>query len=465
MKFPKDKSYKLIYGDCYEKLKNIDDNSIDAMVCDPPAGISFMGMEFDSDKGGRDQWIAWLEAIMNECFRTMKPGSHAFVWALPRTSHWTATAIENAGFEIRDIVVHLFGSGFPKSANVSKMIDSSFGFTQEVIEEKNLKAPVTDEAKQWEGFGTALKPSSENWILARKPISEKTVAANVLKHGTGALNITESRVGNNSKKWQEPRGGVWKTDAKKKSKLINTNFGRWPANTVFSHNEDCKLIGTKEEDGYKINKYVEGHPPFNSNSGIDYDSKETGKQTVEIYECSEGCPVKLLNEQSGKGKSPKSRDRTPDGPAQSTWALGRTGGTQVGHNDSGGASRFFKTFHPFKYMAKPAKREKDTGVEKMTDKLGGSYQFRQDGSLDGKIPIKKNSHPTVKGIELMEYLIKLITPPNGIVLDPFMGSCSTGIAAIKAGFKFIGIEKERRYFMISKKRIMKAKPDINLGIL
>lgn len=117
----------LINADCLAALKDIEDNSIDALITDPPAGISFMGKSWDDDKGGRKQWISWLTEVMTECYRAMKPGAHGLVWAIPRTSHWTATALEDAGFEIRDVVTHLFGSGFPKSLDISKAIDKAAG--------------------------------------------------------------------------------------------------------------------------------------------------------------------------------------------------------------------------------------------------------------------------------------------------------------------------------------------------
>ncbi len=192
---------KIIHGDSAWDLQELDDNTIDALVTDPPAGISFMGEDWDGDKGGRKQWIEWMTGIMSQCHRVMKPGAHGLVWALPRTSHWTATALEDAGFEVRDVVTHLFGSGFPKSLNVSKAIDKAAGAEREVIGSKgylvpNIKgnkynaaegdsevyyitAPATDNAKKWDGWGTALKPASEHWILVRKPCSEKTVAARV----------------------------------------------------------------------------------------------------------------------------------------------------------------------------------------------------------------------------------------------------------------------------------------------
>ena len=217
----------LINGDSLEILKKLPNNSFDSMVTDPPAGIAFMGKKWDKDKGGRKLWIAWLESIMTEAFRTLKPGAHILVWAIPRTSHWTATAIENAEFEIRDVVTHIFGSGFPKSQNISKAIDKQAGAKREVVGQKirgdvqkakisgvtmgaahanrnnkdifgygveNITIPSTDDAKQWDGWGTALKPASEHWILARKPLSEKTIAANVLEHSTGGINIDASRI-------------------------------------------------------------------------------------------------------------------------------------------------------------------------------------------------------------------------------------------------------------------------------
>lgn len=205
----------LINDDCLTALKAMSDNSVDSLVTDPPAGISFMGKDWDKDKGGRDQWIAWMTEVMAECLRVMKPGAHGLVWAIPRTSHWTATALEDAGFEVRDVVTHLFGSGFPKSLDISKAIDKAAGQVGPIIgknpayREKQLEhdaqwetamrplhkhGPATEEAKQWQGFGTALKPASEHWVLVRKPCSEKTVAANVLKHGCGGLNIDQTRI-------------------------------------------------------------------------------------------------------------------------------------------------------------------------------------------------------------------------------------------------------------------------------
>ena len=189
--------FTLHHGDCLKVLKTLPSCSVDAIVTDPPAGIAFMGKSWDTDKGGRDAWIAWMQSIAQECLRVIKPGGHALVWALPRTSHWTGMAWENAGWEPRDKVVHLFGTGFPKSLNVSKAIDKAAGAEREVvgysrgvgvednqgyggiarggvgIVQKGIDVPVTasatPEAHQWEGWGTALKPAAEDWWLLRKP--------------------------------------------------------------------------------------------------------------------------------------------------------------------------------------------------------------------------------------------------------------------------------------------------------
>jgi DNA modification methylase len=208
----------LHHGDALDVLRGMADNSVDAVVTDPPSGIGFMGKTWDHDHGGREGWVKAFAAIFAECLRVVKPGGHAFVWALPRTSHWTACALEDAGWEVREKVYHLFGSGFPKSLDVGKAIDKAAGAEREVVgpptrhtgqsyqwagtvrhpthseSKASLTAPATDAARQWDGWGTALKPAAEEWILARKPLVG-TVAANVQQWGTGGLNIEACRVG------------------------------------------------------------------------------------------------------------------------------------------------------------------------------------------------------------------------------------------------------------------------------
>jgi hypothetical protein len=370
----------LLRGDCLEQLKTLEENSIDSLVTDPPAGISFMGKDWDDG----ENFIPSMTAAFTECLRVLKPGAHGLVWALPRTSHWTATALEYAGFEIRDVVTHLFGSGFPKSLDISKAIDKAAGVERKVIgkyqspegtsgESKgalfnggglvDITSPATDEAKQWQGWGTALKPASEHWILVRKPLSEKTVAKNVLKHGTGGINIDASRI------------SVAKDDPNHRV----PSQGNAGANSIF---------GVGGHDG---NLKPQGR--FPANLVLDEVAAE------------------MLDEQSGKCSGSRPHVYKNSQPREGRLIFG-------GYADSGGASRFF-------YVAKASK--KDRGED--------------------------NKHPTVKSTKLMEYLIKLVTPPNGVVLDPFMGSGSTGKAAVGLGFKFIGIEKNEEYFEIAKRRI------------
>lgn len=383
-------------------MKGIKENSIDSVVTDPPAGISFMGKSWDDDKGGRDEWIKWLTEVMRECNRVLKPGAHALVWAIPRTSHWTATAIENAGFEIRDVVTHLFGSGFPKSLDVSKAIDKAAGAEREIVGKNPngrvtqqspgqyvtvsynpLTNPSTDEAKQWAGWGTALKPASEHWILARKPLSEKTVAKNVLKWGTGALNIDASRV--SSESMPKPC-----TNQNIKNNSYAANLGR-ERDTVYTPS-------------------VSGRFPANLVLSCDCKGSEHGQL----------CAIHLLDEQGrGYGRSAGGGDTKAKNDSTNMFGKNATAIMGVNnYNDKGSVSRFF-------YCAKVSSKERGEG----------------------------NTHPTVKASKLMVYLIKLITPPNGTVLDPFMGSGSTGIAAKREGFKFVGIEREQDYYEIAGKRL------------
>ena len=393
----------ILHGDCLDRLRDMADNSVDSLVTDPPAGISFMGKSWDGDRGGRDQWIAWMRDVMTETLRVLKPGAHGLVWALPRTSHWTAMALEDAGFEIRDCVYHLFGTGFPKSLDVSKAIDKATGAertestwidayhdggNREISPAKgyepgtdsstmgngNLRTlPATDAAKQWQGWGTALKPSVECWWLVRKPCSEKTVAANVLKWGTGALNIDASRIGTDeqlsgSGKMMLQYGGQnsrpFQEDPNHGGYTPNTQ-GRFPSHLLLDEEAAAALDDQTGELGV-------------SRGG------NSKAQQKDIY---------------GKFSAPKD-------------------GKDPGFGDSGGASRFF-------YVAKASKKDKGEG----------------------------NTHPTVKNTALMEYLIRMVTPPGGTVLDCFTGSGSTGVAAKRLGLSFVGIEQDADFVAIAEARL------------
>lgn len=371
--------FQLHHGDCLAVLKTLPDNSVDSVVTDPPAGIGFMGKEWDHHKGGRAQWVAWMTEVATECLRVLKPGGHALVWAIPRTSHWTATAWEDAGFEVRDRVAHVFGSGFPKS--------------------KNLDGA-------WTGWGTALKPAMEDWWLCRKPLIG-TVAENVLAHGTGALNIDASRIPTE----ENLNGGAYSNGKKDLSRAsshatgVNAGVfeqptGRWPANLI--HDGSDAVVGL-------------------------FPQTKSGTLTPDMN-------VKPSSGWSGGSQA----DRV-----KSSFAA-----------NEGSAARFF-------YAAKASKRDRDEGLEGFVDVASRQYRAGNvHNGHGGRVPDKlsKNTHPTVKPADLMRYLCRLITPPGGTVLDPFMGSGSTGKAAILEGFNFIGIEREVEYLEIAKARIAAVEP-------
>ena len=357
---------QIIKGDCLEVMKELPDKSVDSIVTDPPYELGFMGKSWDNTG------IAYNVELWRECLRVLKPGGHLLSFGGSRTYHRMACAIEDAGFEIRDCIQWIYGSGFPKSMDISKAIDKKFGAEREVVgsyttrnlsrkdgkhkgdmlvgcydgsTEFNITAPSTPEAKQWNGWETALKPAHEPIVVARKPLSEKTVAENVLKWGTGGINI----------------------------------------------------------DGCRIETYVQPYGRFPANIILDEESGE------------------MLDEQSGILKSGDNCIRTKVGSFLEHGGLGKAGDVQRTYGDSGGASRFF-------YCAKASKKERG----------------------------EDNNHPTVKPIALMRYLARLITPPEGIMLDPFAGSGTTLIASKLEGFFFIGIEREAKYCEIARRRVKEA---------
>lgn len=330
-------------GDCLDILKTLPSESIDSVVTDPPAGISFMGKAWDTNKGGRDHWIIWMAEIAAECLRVIKPGGHALVWALPRTSHWTATAWENAGWEVRDRVAHLFGSGFPKSHNLDG---------------------------DWEGWGTALKPACEDWWLLRKPLIG-TVAENVLMHSTGAMNIDACRVDHIT-----VDGGSLATNPHLRTHINGGNGGH---------------IIASETERRVVTPHLAGRWPAN----VVHDGSDEVMEAFAAYgERGAAAPV--------KGHEPS---RTGENGIYNHWE--RVPGKF--YDDTGTAARFY-------YCAKSSKAERN-------------------GSR----------HPTIKPLNLMAYLCRLVTPRGGTVLDLFAGSGTTGQAAIDEGFQAILIEREADY--------------------
>jgi site-specific DNA-methyltransferase (adenine-specific) len=396
----------LYHGDALETLRTLPDASVHAVVTDPPSGIAFMNMAWDDDRGGRAQWVAWLAEIMHEVYRVLKPGAHGLVWALPRTSHWTACALEDAGFELKDKITHLFGNGFPKGLDIGKAIDAELGATREVMGvckrtgkdvgtygayagDNTITAPATPEAAQWDGYKTALKPAAEEWVLVRKPLSERNVARNVLQHGTGGLNIDACRVATSeiaTEQYPAYKGrknvyGEYGETLRHNGNGTSNLQGRYPPHVVFSHAPDCTDAA-----------------------------------------CVEGCPVQALGEQSGVTPS-NARPNLKGKKYSSKHMLGMFNGErEVGrYDDTGTAARFFPCF---RYQAKPPPSER-----------AGS------------------THPTQKSLALMEWLVKLVTAPDQVVLDCFMGSGTTGVAALQAGRQFIGVEMDAAYFAIAEQRI------------
>lgn len=421
---------KLLLGDCKNKLKELEDNSIDSIVTDPPYGISFMGKKWDYDVPQVEVW--------KECLRVLKPGGYLLSFAGTRTQHRMAVNIEDAGFEIRDMIAWVYGSGFPKSLNIGKSVDKLQGNEREMVgkyiapdgkerggmpnnlmdiannqEGDRKEHKITKGTSEWEGWGTALKPALEPITVARKPI-EGTVAENCLKWGVGGINIDGCRVETEELKPYKfgfQKGSFnddgWK--GKNVDELQPAPSGRFPANLIHDGSEE--VVGLFPQTGKSVA----------SNRGSDRNGNVYGKYNL--------CD------------------------------------TVRGHNDNGGsASRFF-------YCAKASKRERNIGCEGL--ELTRHADRNIDDGVGGDNPRnrtntpKQNFHPTVKPIALMEYLVKLVSREGQVVLDPFMGSGTTGMACKKLGRDFVGIEMEEEYIEIAKARIEgtdrdKPKEQLNL---
>lgn len=723
---------EVIHGDALAVLRSLPTHSVDAIVTDPPAGIAFMGKDWDNFSGKkkrdgqalketaekegkwmqgrgtlpygfggstptkqeRDAFIDFIANIFSEALRVIKPGGHAFVWSLPRTSHWTALALEYGGWTVKDSVVHLFGSGMPKSLNVTQMatktglcctcpkndvycpikgVHHEKGTTEDTTDckdlhnmqqgmeasntisgvkksnmqprmqqdanehnEKKQNAPYANVFELWskfqtekpyiakeskvlqpimqcptqdkksgiygaseedrggwsegvdrrehaklspendrgeksgmewrsnlqafpwelqggevctmpstisgngvqerlghgtpssdgstlrevsdtrgsrtphrpqskqqsykqstaiseqcgpqtcgtcgkpiieDGFGTGLKPAHEIWWLARAPLAEKSIAENVLKWGTGAINIDASRIAgeawHRSTPWiDDIRGNNYNAGLGKKlpcEPRSSHKQGRWPANLLLSHTLFCVPLGEKKVKGAgwkdsdnsrRFTAMFEGG--WKDRQGDHYTDAD-GTETVEAWDCAPDCPVALLDMQSGHRKSGGRTHHKGDIEHRNVYSPIYERASDFSRDASeGGASRYFKTFHetpdvPFIYTSKASRSERNKGCEALPD---GSIPMYGAGIGEGLHPekpsIEKNTHPTVKPISLMRYLVTMITPPGGVVLDMFCGSGSTLVACVQEGFNFIGIDQDSDYCEIARARLAYA---------
>lgn len=449
---------KLMTGDSLHKLKELEDNSVHSIVSDPPYGLGkepdpvavmtdwcTKGFHEVKSKGGfmGKEWDSFVPQpiLFKEALRVLKPGGYALIACGTRTEDWMAMSLRFAGFEIRDVICWHYGSGFPKSLDVSKAIDKEAEAEREVVcaiknpasakkgtfncsfdESKAVvTAPATDEAKKWEGWGTALKPATEFWILARKPLTEGTVAQNVLAHGTGGINVdgcripTDDKLGGGNTNGQPKCSEGWDrpwmhdeglTEAKAIERLEkiarSENLGRWPANVV-------------------LDEFM----------------------------------AEVLDEQTGILKSGK---LNPVETTKQNKIFGKYNQANINtfEANEGGASRFF-------YCAKTSKADRNEGLEGFKEQVTTDGRNKPiDNAYNRGETQRLNNHPTVKPTALMRWLVKLITPPGGVCIDPFNGSGSTGKACALEDFNYIGIEREPEYIGISAARIAAVFPDVTI---
>lgn len=380
---------ELLEGDCREVLEELDDASIDAVVTDPPYGLNFMGKVWDYQVPQIDVW--------RECLRVLKPGGHLLSFFGTRTYHRGVIPIENAGFEIRDQIGWVYGSGFPKSSN---------------------------QHGDWEGWGTALKPAWEPIVMARKPLIG-TVGANLAKHGTGALNISGCRV---------------ETDENLNGGAYTQGGGR------------TQLVGD-ERQGAAAGMFQAG-----KTADTDYEQPE-GRWPANLIH--DGSDEVLATFPQARGQIADASSSSETRKNQNTYGEMKRGNDGMQARDQGGsAARFF-------YCAKASKQDRDDGIFTPEQPIvmfatANGTSGKPSSISEGRKTAYRNTHPTVKPTTLMQYLCRLVTPPEGTVLDPFMGSGSTGRGAVLEGFNFIGIEMEAAYYDLADQRIAAAEATIAL---
>ena len=437
--------YTVHEGNSLKIMPKLAAESFDSIVTDPPYGLGFMGKDWDHGVPGAHFW--------QEALRVAKPGAHLLAFGGTRTFHRLAVAIEDAGWELRDTVMWVYGSGFPKSHDASKAIDREAGAEREVVGSYHaatnianrgsglahdsymhperkidttayITAPATPAAAQWAGWGTALKPAWEPIIVARKPLAG-TVAQNVQTWGTGAINVDGCRVGTNG---ETPRGSgnpcangnadIMSRALGKIGGNVTSPSGRWPANLIHDGSPEV-LAGFPQANGSK--------------PGTKYKT-----------------PRRVNDIMNGGG-----------------WHDGVESQEEFGYGDTGSAARFF-------YCAKASKADRDEGLGAewsfarqtagMEEREAKRTQAGGDDTRGRPTPTNANHHPTVKPTALMRYLVRLVTPPGGLVLDPFMGSGSTGKACMLEGAAFVGIERDPEYCAIARARIGCVVADVAFGL-
>ena len=435
----------VVEGDSADVLASLPPASVHALVTDPPAGIGFMGREWDRDRGGRAQWVAWLASVLGLARVAVRPGGRAFVWALPRTTHWTGCAVEDAGWSIETVVTHLFGTGWPKGAS-------------------------------------QLKPSSEHWYLARTGPSTP-------------LNVDGCRVGTQQTVTKSTPGvekfpGAYGSMVANRGDTLNPP-GRWPPNTLFTHSPGCERVGerrvrTDTSKGVWESGKATGATAYGKRTVVPAygHADPDGTELVEAWRCVEGCPVAELDAQSGESTSAGGQTNRRSG-----WR-GEKGCTRTvstsddpGFGDTGTASRFFPCFPAddhaqFAYIAKPSRAEKNAGTDDLPSRRGpvmnevcvncgkGKLDGRRTGPCCARPEYTSaaprgnvtNHHPTVKPVALMRWLIRLATEPGDIVLDPFGGSGTTGVAALLEGRRVILVERDPAFAAICRARLSHAAP-------
>lgn len=449
-------NHHIFNGDSLEVLQSFPENSFDSIVTDPPAGIGLLGFDWDKDKGGRDQWIRWLSSIMKECYRTLKPGAHGFVWGLPRTSHWTAMALEDSGFLVKDVVVHIFGSGFPKNVAIDKALDRAkyvdtdliykvtgwirtrrdeLGITNREIDEitgvkggashwtagPDHRQPHIPTKERWEKLEPIFGPPPE-WMA---PLIRPS-------HELGENWKDRQVIGTYTRDAGGLHGAVFKSQDRTISEPAHEESLKWRGwGTALKPASEHWILIQKPISEHNIAANVRKH----STGAINIDGIRTPIKGEKIPSTSN---LKFNSDDSAMWDFTKrSEDSTysqhPKGRFPTNVVLGKDGqiskllNQQSGRKSSDVSTYFFNVEmdSSFFYCKKPSPAERGIG----------------------------NNHPTVKPINLMRHLVRTVTPSSGVVLDPFMGSGSTGLAAVLEGFQFLGIEKSEEYFQIANQRL------------